>query len=135
MHVYQSSPNQVKWAKFSPYVSWSRPRLTPKRNLKSPCFFLQVAPFLQIICVLIMVKLIDKAIVINIKIHKNERKRLCSSNKENLTCYIQQKYHSKFLNLYCRNSRWKLNPKSKNSQQTLPIPNVLLECVIFLLLF
>jgi len=32
------------------------------------------------------VKVIDKAIVINIKIHKNERKRLYSSNKENLTC-------------------------------------------------
>jgi len=29
---------------------------------------------------------IDKAIVINVKIHKNERKRLYSSNKENLTC-------------------------------------------------
>jgi hypothetical protein len=29
------------------------------------------------------VKLIDKAIVINVKIHKNERKRLYSSNKEN----------------------------------------------------
>jgi hypothetical protein len=30
-----------------------------------------------------MVKLIDKTIVINVKIHKNERKRLYSSNKEN----------------------------------------------------
>ena len=30
-----------------------------------------------------MVKLIDKAIVINVKIHKNERKRLYSSNKDN----------------------------------------------------
>jgi hypothetical protein len=29
-----------------------------------------------------MVKLIDKAIVINVKIQKNERKRLYSSNKE-----------------------------------------------------
>jgi hypothetical protein len=27
-----------------------------------------------------------------------------------------QKYHCKFLNLYWRNSRWKLNPKSKNKQ-------------------
>jgi hypothetical protein len=33
-----------------------------------------------------MVKLIDKAIVINVKLHKNERKGLYSSNKENLTC-------------------------------------------------
>jgi hypothetical protein len=33
-----------------------------------------------------MVKLIDKAIVINVKIHKNERKRLYSNNKESLTC-------------------------------------------------
>jgi hypothetical protein len=34
-----------------------------------------------------MVKPIDKAIVINVKIYKNERKRLYSSNKENLTCW------------------------------------------------
>jgi hypothetical protein len=33
-----------------------------------------------------MVKLIDKAFVINVKLHKNERKRLYSSSKENLTC-------------------------------------------------
>jgi hypothetical protein len=33
-----------------------------------------------------MVKLIDKAIVINVKIHKNERKGFYSSNKENLIC-------------------------------------------------
>jgi hypothetical protein len=33
-----------------------------------------------------MVKLIDKAIVINVKIHKNERKRLYSSNKEKCSC-------------------------------------------------
>jgi hypothetical protein len=32
-----------------------------------------------------MVKLIDKAIVINVKIHNNERKRIYSSNEENLT--------------------------------------------------
>jgi hypothetical protein len=32
------------------------------------------------------VKLIDKGIVINVKIHKNERKRLYSRNKENFTC-------------------------------------------------
>ena len=34
----------------------------------------------------LMVKLIDKAIVINVKIHRNERERLYSSNKEGLTC-------------------------------------------------
>jgi hypothetical protein len=33
-----------------------------------------------------MVKLIDKAIVINVKIHKNERKGFYSSNKEGLIC-------------------------------------------------
>jgi hypothetical protein len=33
-----------------------------------------------------MVKLIEKAIVINVKIQMNERKRLYSSNKENLSC-------------------------------------------------
>jgi hypothetical protein len=32
-----------------------------------------------------MVKLIDKAIVINVKIHNNERIRIYSSNEENLT--------------------------------------------------
>jgi hypothetical protein len=29
---------------------------------------------------------------------------------------LRQKDHVKFLNLYWRNSRWKLNPKSKNNQ-------------------
>ena len=33
-----------------------------------------------------MVKLIDEAIVINLKIHKNERKGFYSSNKEGLIC-------------------------------------------------
>jgi hypothetical protein len=33
-----------------------------------------------------MVKLIDKAIVINGKIHKNQRKRFYSSNKEGFIC-------------------------------------------------
>ena len=51
-----------------------------------------------------MVKLIDKAIVINVKIHKNKRKRFYLSNKENLTCRDKSqnchKYHGKFLNLY-----------------------------------
>jgi hypothetical protein len=55
-----------------------------KAKLKSPCFFLQVTLFLQIIFALcqIMVKLI----VINEKIHKNKRKRFYSSNKEGLIC-------------------------------------------------
>jgi hypothetical protein len=34
------------------------------------------------------VKVIDKAIVINVKIHKNDRKRLYSSNKDNLKVRI-----------------------------------------------
>jgi hypothetical protein len=64
-----------------------------------------------------MVKLIDKAIVINVKIHKNERKRLYSSNKENLTCWDKSIMVSwQFLYLYWRNSRLKLNPKSKSNQ-------------------
>ena len=33
-----------------------------------------------------IVKLIDKAIVINAELNRNERKRLYSSNKVNLTC-------------------------------------------------
>ena len=36
-----------------------------------------------------MVKLIDKAIVINGKIHKNKRKRFYSSNKEGLICWYK----------------------------------------------
>jgi hypothetical protein len=56
-----------------------------KAKLKSPCFFLQVTLFLQIIFVF-MVKLIVKTIVINGKIHKNKRKRFYSNNKEGLIC-------------------------------------------------
>jgi len=33
-----------------------------------------------------MVKIINKAIVINVKIHENERKRFYSSNKEGVIC-------------------------------------------------
>ena len=77
-----------------------------------------------------MVKLIDKAIVINVKIHKNERKGLYSSNKENLW---RQKNHGKFLNLYWRNSSSKSNPKSK--KQMLPVPNWLFDWVIFFYYF
>jgi hypothetical protein len=33
-----------------------------------------------------MVKLIDKAVIIHVKIHKNERKRFYSSNEEVLIC-------------------------------------------------
>ena len=63
-----------------------------------------------------MVKLIDKAIVINVKIHKNERKRFYSSNKEGLICWYKSWKESRqtSVNLYWRNSRWKLDPKSKN---------------------
>ena len=56
-----------------------------KAKLKSPCFFLQVTLFLQIIFVF-MVKLIVKTIVINGKIHKNKRKRFYSNNEEGLIC-------------------------------------------------
>ena len=41
-----------------------------------PCFFANYLRF--------MVKLIDRAIVINVKIHKNERKGFYSSNTEGL---------------------------------------------------
>jgi hypothetical protein len=76
----QGSPNQAKWAKFSPYVSWNH-SLDSKVKLK----FLFASCSLLVNNLCFMVKLIDKAIVINIKIHK-ERKRLYSSNKENLSC-------------------------------------------------
>jgi hypothetical protein len=50
-YTLQGSPNQAKWAKFSPYIGWSL-SLDYKVKLKSPCFFLQVTLFLQIIFVL-----------------------------------------------------------------------------------
>jgi hypothetical protein len=59
------------------------PRSDSKAQIKSPCFFLQVSPFL-VNNLRFMVKLIN---VINVKIHKNERKWLYSSNNENLTCW------------------------------------------------
>ena len=87
-----------------------------KVKLKSPCYFLQITLLAKYLC--FMVKLIDKAIVINVKIHKNERKRLYSSNKEDLICWYKSWKESQqtSVNLYWRNSRWKLNPKSKNIQ-------------------
>ena len=51
-------------------------------------------------------------------VHKNERKRLYSNNKESLTCWCKSWKESQqtSVNLYRRNSRGKLNPKSKNIQ-------------------
>jgi hypothetical protein len=69
------------------------------------------------------VKVIDKAIVINVKIHKNERKRFYSSNKENLTCLEK----SITTNLYSDENSI---PNLKIIKQTRPVPNVLLDCVI-----
>ena len=52
-------------------------------QMKSPLFLFACCSFLaNNLC--FMVKLIDRAIVINVKIPKNDRKRLYSSNKENL---------------------------------------------------
>jgi hypothetical protein len=58
-----------------------------------------------------MVKLMVKTIVINGKIHKNKRKRFYSSNKEGLICWYKS-IRQTSANLYWRNSRWILNPKS-----------------------
>ena len=88
--------------------------LNSETKLNSPCFFFASRCFLAN-NVHFMVKLIDKAIVINVKIHKNERKRLYLSNKEGVTSW-DKKNQGKFLNLYWRNSRLKSNPKSKNKQ-------------------
>ena len=52
------------------------PRSDSKAQLKSPCFFFQVSAFLVNNL---------RFMVINVKIHKNERKWLYSSNNENLT--------------------------------------------------
>ena len=99
-HAHQGSPNQAKWAK--------SPSLDSKVKLKLPCFFLQVASFLQIICILWL------SWLTKVKLHKK------GFIQENLTCSTScwdknEKYHDKFLNLYWWNSRWKLNPKSKNN--------------------
>jgi hypothetical protein len=57
------------------------PSLNSKAKLKS--LFLVASRSFLANNLRFMVKLIDKAIVINVKIHKNERKRFYSSNKEN----------------------------------------------------
>ena len=101
-----------------------------KAKLKSPCFFLQVTLFF-------MVKLIDKAIVINVKIHKNERKGFYSSNKEGLICWYKcwKESWQTYVNLYWRNSRWKLNPKSKNIQTDTSCTKLAVElCYIIIIL-
>ena len=63
-----------------------------------------------------MVKLIDKAIVINVKIHKNDRNGFSQQTS---------------VNLYWWNSRWKLNPKSKNIQTDASCTKLALNCVVF----
>ena len=84
-----------------------------------------------------MVKLIDKAIVINVKIHKNERKGFYSSNKEGLICLCKSWKESRqtSVNLHWRNSRWKLNPKSKNIQTDASCTKLAVElCCILIIL-
>ena len=72
---------------------------------------IKVALFLFANNLRFMVKLIVKTIVINGKIHKNKRKRFYSSNKEGLICWYKS-IRQTSANLYWRNSRWILNPKS-----------------------
>jgi hypothetical protein len=66
--------NPGKVGKIQALYRLKSPSVDAKAKLMSPCFFLQVVPFLQK-NLHIMVKLINKAIVINVKIHKNKRKR------------------------------------------------------------
>ena len=84
-----------------------------------------------------MVKLIDKAIVINVKIHKDERKGFYSSNKEGLICLCKSWKESRQIsvNLHWRNSRWKINPKSKNIQTDASCTKLAVElCCILIIL-
>jgi len=84
-----------------------------------------------------MVKLIDKAIVINVKIHKNEGKGFYSSNKEGLISWYKSWKESRqtSVNLYWRNFRWKLNPKSKNIQTDASCTKLAVElCCILIIL-
>ena len=83
----QCSPNQAKWAKwakFSPYIGWSRS--PPDYKAKLGALFLFGSHSFLTNNLRFMVKLIDKTIVINGKIHTNKRERLYSSNKEGLIC-------------------------------------------------
>ena len=68
-----------------------------------------------------MVKLIDKAIVINGKYIRIRGK-----------CFIQA---IKKVNLYWRNSWWKLNPKSKNIQTDDSCTKLIVELCYFLIIF
>ena len=81
-----------------------------------------------------MVKLIDKAIVINVKIHKNERKGFYSSNKEGLICWYKSWKESwqTSVNLYVDEIPGEnLILNLKIYKQTLPVPNWPLNCVVF----
>ena len=84
-----------------------------------------------------MVKLVDKVIVINGKIHKNKRKRFYSSNnlnKEGLIQLLTKTNLSKLLNLYWQNSRWKLNHKSKNIQTDTSCTKLIVELYYILII-
>jgi len=80
----QGSPNQAKWASSRPIsAEIALPRLQSKIKVT---LFLFASRSLLANNLRFMVKVIDKAIVINVKIYKNERKWLYSINKENLSC-------------------------------------------------
>jgi hypothetical protein len=69
-----------------------------------------------------------------VKINKNERKGFHSSNKENLTCW-DKIIMANFL--ICTDEIPVENQilNLKIMKQTLPVPNVLLDCVIFFYYF
>ena len=130
--MWQCSPNQAKWVKFSAEVAlpWLQSEIKVALFLFASHSFL--ANYLRF-----MVKLIDKAIVINVKIHKNERKGFYSSNKESLICLCKswKELRQTSVNLYWRNFRWKLNPKSKNIQTDTSCTKLSVElCCILIIL-
>jgi hypothetical protein len=75
---------------------------------------------------------IDKAIVINVKMHKNESKRFYSSKKEGLICG-DKRIMANFkvcIDEIPGESYWYI-PNLKIYKQMLPVPNWLLDWFIF----
>ena len=82
--LFQGSPNQAKWAKFS-----SNFELGSKTKLNSPCFLIFESRSFLANNLRFLVKPIDKAIVINGEKNKNKRKAFIQAiymYKEGLIC-------------------------------------------------
>ena len=130
IHIWYFSTQPAEVGIFSPYsaevaLPW------PQSEINFTLFLFTSHSFLaNNLC--FMVKLIEKTMLINVKYMRMREKRLYSSNKEGLP-YWDKRILEIFLICTDKIPGENQIPNLKTNKQMLPVPNWLLDCVIFLL--